>query len=77
VKKKGSLLGGADAVERKAVSACGLMDLGVILHRRRYLEKCRHRRKRISAMMASWAGSVCEAAEDAGEDRSFLSLCDN
>jgi len=45
VKKKGSLLGGADAVERKAVSACGLMDLGVILHRRRYLEKCRHRRK--------------------------------
>jgi len=28
-------------------------------------------------MMASWAGSVCEAAEEAGEDRSFLSLCDN
>lgn len=35
--EEGELSRGTDAVERKAVTACGLLDLGVILHCRRCL----------------------------------------
>ena len=50
--------------EKGQVAACGLMDLGVILHRRRYLEKCRYRRKRISSICErhAWARRALRAS---------------
>ena len=64
-------------MEREAVAACGLLELGVILHRRRCLEKRRHRGKGSLAMIASWAVSVCEGDGGHGRRQVFSQLCDN